>query len=93
MKIIEPGDVQSEVSKDEEVAKKILLLTEFQASKHYDLVMEVIDIELNRSEVKELLQKKGGDASEQEIGRLTMSEWIGNKKVQNIINILTKEYE
>lgn len=56
----------------------------FQVSEHYDFVMSVIDECLAKSSVKELLAKNPSP-NEAEIGRLTLVEWLAEKKINTEI--------
>lgn len=57
----------------------------FQASDHYDFVMSVIDECLGKSSVKELIASKNGAVDEAELGRLTLVEWLAEKKINKEI--------
>lgn len=85
MQVIDPKGLPTEAQKQTEYDKKNELLHLFQSSGCYEFVMGIIDDALRHSTVIELLKSKGGDASEQEVGRLTMTEFMANKKIEELI--------
>ena len=93
MKVIESIDVRKEADKTAN-DRRVADIKDFQASTHYGTIIEIIDEALGHSEVISLLRNKTGDVSESEVGRLTISEFMANKKIQDRIRIiLTKKYE
>lgn len=56
----------------------------FQVSEHYEFVMSVIDECLAKSAVKELLSKNPSP-DEAAVGRLTLVDWLAEKKINTEI--------
>lgn len=93
MKIIDEKELKNEgeLSKKE---KRISYIKEFQASAPYETIMEIIQEALDYSLVKELLAKQQGAANESEVGRLTITEWMSNEKINTRIkSVLTRKYD
>jgi len=93
MKIIEPSDVKKEGDLSDKALRNSHI-KEFQLSAHYETIMGIIQDALDYSLVKELLAKKQGAANESEVGRLTITEWMSNEKINTRIkSILERKYE
>lgn len=76
-----PKEAENKTQKDDFIEKR----DAFQTSEHYSFVMSVIDECLNNSSVKELIASKNGAVDEAELGRLTLVEWLAEKKINKEI--------
>lgn len=92
MKIEKAEELPKESESRAKAAEFEQNILEFQASKHYDFVISIIEKARDKSTVVELLNKSKETPSESEIGRLTMVDWLKRKEIQTeILDKLTKE--